>query len=109
MIVVEYMEALMKNLILMMAIVFALSTVGCNHKYVKSVQENLGIQHVYKRPTTAYGPGTVVMYDKNSDYTGTCRPDWIISEDEPRFTDVIVDQTVKRESEIEFDISYRCR
>jgi hypothetical protein len=52
---------------------------GCKN-YVKSIRKTLKIEHVFSRPASAYGPGSVVMYEKKSGYTGVCLSEWIIEE-----------------------------
>ncbi len=46
--------------------------------------EDLKIQHVFSRPSRAYGPGSIVFYDKEQGYTGVCLPRWIIGRTVPK-------------------------
>lgn len=92
---------------LIMSTLFFLT--GCN-EYQKQVQKKLKIKHVFSRPATAYGPGSIVIYTKDTGYTNTCYPEWTIgkSMEDIRKTeykeDSIADLSVKKTAELEFDI-----
>ena len=72
--------------------------------YEKAVRKNLGIEHVFARPTTAYGPGAVVMHEKKSGYTGVCLPEWIIGAQTPVISS-IADISISKNSTIGFNIN----
>src|SRR5262245_35740064 len=57
---------------LVFVMVVAGFTSGCKDLYTKNIKKDFGIEHVYKQPSTAYGPFTVVLYTKDADYTRTC-------------------------------------
>lgn len=67
--------------------------------YEKAIRKNLGIEHVFSRPTTAYGPGAVVMFEKKSGYTGVCLPAWTIGNQLPIISP-IADIAVSKSSTI---------
>lgn len=41
-------------------------------KFVDTLRKKMKIKHVFPCPSNAYGPGTVLMYEKKSGYTRTC-------------------------------------
>ncbi len=92
---------------LVMSALFFLT--GCD-EYQEQVQNKLKIKHVFSRPSTAYGPGSIVLYTKDTGYTNTCYPEWTIGKamEDIRKTeykeDSIADLSVKKTAELEFDI-----
>lgn len=62
----------MKKLGIVSIILMDLFLCACATTWQKEVRKNLRIEHVYDRPSTAYGPATVVLYTKNSGHTRAC-------------------------------------
>jgi hypothetical protein len=87
---------------LIIAAVLASAACGGN-VYLRTVRKSLQIEHVLSRPTTAYGPGCVVMYEKASGYTGVCEPAWIVDPYQP-VVGPISDVGISREATIDLKV-----
>jgi hypothetical protein len=76
-------------------------------KFVDTLQGKMKIKHVFPCPSNAYGPGTVLMYEKKSGYTRTCFG-WevlgIPKEKYPKYWIISNLANVAREGSIEFKI-----
>ncbi len=64
----------MKQLRIVSIMLISLLFYACAINYPGAVEKTMGIEHVYSRPSTAYGPATVVLYTKASGYTRACWP-----------------------------------
>ncbi|MCB1158122.1 MAG: hypothetical protein H7A25_09715 [Leptospiraceae bacterium] len=65
------MKTISRSILLLFAL---LATVACSSQlpFVKSVKQNMNLEHVYSRPSAAYGPGTIVYYTEKSGYSRAC-------------------------------------
>jgi len=93
----------MKRKIILLVLLGCISFfIGCI-KYVKTIQKTLKIEHVFSRPASAYGPGSVVMYEKKSGYTGVCLSEWIIGDVQP-VVSPIADFGISQNMTIDFNL-----
>lgn len=92
-----------RKTIILLVLSICLAGACQKNTYVKAIQKSLQIQHVLSRPTTEYGPGCVVMYEKESGYTGVCDPKWIIGTAEPKISP-IADIGISKEAVIDFKL-----
>ncbi|MFX0196684.1 MAG: hypothetical protein ACFFCW_11210 [Candidatus Hodarchaeota archaeon] len=93
----------MKKIGLLLIMLSCFFFLACRDPYVKAVRKHMRIEHVFSRPSTAYGPGSLVMYEKKSGYTGVCLPAWIIGEEQPKEDD-IAEFGISKEATISFKV-----
>jgi len=92
-----------RKILLLVLLVCIPFLTGCKN-YVKTIRKTLKIEYVFSRPSSAYGPGSVVMYEKKSGYTGVCLPEWIIGAEQP-IVNPIADVGISQNMTINFNLT----
>ncbi len=64
----------MKQLRIVLIVLISLLFYACASTWAPAVKDTIRIEHVYNKPSIAYGPATVVLYTKASGYTRACWP-----------------------------------